>query len=172
VGPTPSLGTVKALKIGFLTLAVIYLLYHAANLPNYDLLDNVNLIIHEAGHLLFAIFGEFISFTGGTFFQLLIPILFIIYFLKKDLYSASVVSLWLAHSLINVSVYVSDAIEMKLPLLGGGIHDWNYMLSKLNLLPLAPFIGSAILFLAIAIMIISFVSGIISVVYDKKILFV
>jgi hypothetical protein len=166
----PPWAPVKIIKTGFLILSVVYMLYHALNPSSFDLLDYVNLIIHEAGHLIFAFFGEFVSFTGGTFFQLLIPLLFVIYFLRKDLYSASIVSFWLAHSLINVSVYIKDAIVMQLPLLGGGIHDWNYMLSKLNMLSLAPVLGSIVYFLGVTIIIGGTISGIYSLIYDRKVL--
>jgi hypothetical protein len=162
---------IKLLKFLFLVLISAYLFYRVSNPQNYDLLDNVNLIIHESGHLLFAFFGEFISFAGGTIMQLFVPIIFIIYFLRKDLYSASIVSFWLAHSLINVAVYANDAIEMNLPLLGGGIHDWHYMLSELHMLKSASLVSSVFIFFALTITIIAFFFGTISVKYNRKNLF-
>ena len=43
---------------------------------------------------------------------------------------------WFGQNFIDVSVYMGDAIERKLPLLGGNSvnHDWYYLLSHLNLL--------------------------------------
>jgi hypothetical protein len=48
--------------------------------------------------------------------------------------------LWVGQNLINVSVYIGDAIAMQLPLLGDDItmHDWNNILRILNILPAAP----------------------------------
>jgi hypothetical protein len=81
------------------------------------------------------LFGEFAGVTGGTILQLLVPLVFVAYFFKrKDLYSAGIVSLWLGQSFINVARYAGDAILMELPLLGGGTHDWNYLLSTTGLL--------------------------------------
>ncbi|MDQ6652390.1 MAG: hypothetical protein M3Y84_06570 [Acidobacteriota bacterium] len=47
---------------------------------------------------------------------------------------------------MNVSVYAGDAVALQLPLLGGegSIHDWNYMLSSLNLLDSTTQIAGAI----------------------------
>lgn len=41
---------------------------------------------------------------------------------------------------INVSTYAGDAIVMQLTLLGGDsvIHDWNYILTSLNILSWTP----------------------------------
>ncbi len=37
-------------------------------------------------------------------------------------------------SLINVSVYMADARELNLPLVGGGDHDWNELFYRFGLL--------------------------------------
>lgn len=104
----------------------------------------MNLLIHEAGHPLFGLFGEFIGFAGGTLMQLLIPAAFVVHFLREGKpFSASLVLFWLGQSFLNVSVYAADAQAMELPLFGAGdrIHDWNWMLSELNLLPATPLIA-------------------------------
>ena len=104
----------------------------------WNLLDGVNLIIHEAGHTIFMFFGEFIHVLGGSFFQVFIPAVFVFYFMyfKKEYFSGSLLLFWLGQSILNVSVYVRDSIRQELPLLGGdsSIHDWNYILSSLNIL--------------------------------------
>lgn len=48
----------------------------------------------------------------------------------------SAILLWVGHSIVNVSIYVSDSIVQQLPLLGGDavIHDWNYIFSYLGVL--------------------------------------
>jgi hypothetical protein len=47
---------------------------------------------------------------------------------------------------LNVSVYAGDSLALQLPLLGGqdSIHDWNYLLSSLNLLPATAKVAGAI----------------------------
>jgi hypothetical protein len=102
---------------------------------HFGLLDAVDLPIHETGHLVFAPFGEFLQFLGGTLLQVGFPLVFVGYFLRRrDRYAADVVLMWVAQNLWNVSVYVADARARRLPLVGGGEHDWGYLLGRLGLL--------------------------------------
>ena len=119
-----------------LTLALtawgLYLLAHPGA---FTLLDSVDLAIHESGHLVFGPFGEFIGFAGGTLMQLLMPAAFTFYFWRRGApHSASVTLWWVAQNLGNVATYVADARAQELPLVGGGEHDWNYLLGALGLL--------------------------------------
>ena len=99
----------------------------------------INLPIHEAGHVLFRILGEFMGVAGGSILQILIPIIFFGYFVyHKKPFSASIVLFWVANNFLDVYVYASDAVVMQLPLLSGltgaegGFHDWNYLLTEMN----------------------------------------
>jgi hypothetical protein len=97
------------------------------------LLDSVDLAIHETGHLVFAPFGEFVGFLGGSLFQLIFPAAFVVYFWRRaDRHAATVALWWIAQNCWNVSVYVSDARTQSLPLVGGGEHDWAYILGRLG----------------------------------------
>jgi len=110
-------------------------------------LDGVNLFIHEAGHLVFRPFGEFMMIAGGSLFQVIMPALFVGYFLLQgQRYSAALVLFWVGESILNVSVYAADAISMELPLLGGShvIHDWNYLMIHTGLLPVTPTVAGCI----------------------------
>ena len=99
----------------------------------YRLLDSVDLAIHETGHLVFAPFGEFLQMLGGTLFQLIIPIAFVWYFWKRqERFSAAVVLFWVAQNFWNIARYVADARAQELPLVGGGEHDWAYLLGALG----------------------------------------
>lgn len=103
--------------------------------PGFTLIDNVNLPIHETGHLVFAPFGELITALGGTLFQLIVPAAFIGYFLRRrDQFAGSVALWWVAENLWNISVYIADAQEQALPLVGGGEHDWAFILAELDVL--------------------------------------
>ena len=118
-------------------LAGAYFLWAAAHPDQWRLIDGVNLIIHEAGHLFFRPFGEFMMIAGGSLLQVIVPLTFAGYFyFSGKQFSAALVLFWLGESLLNVSVYAADSVLMQLPLLGGGdtIHDWNYMLNELGLL--------------------------------------
>ena len=84
-------------------------------------MDIVDLPIHETGHLVFRPFGEFIMFAGGTIFQIVMPAVFVGYFVwKEKYYSAAFVLFWVGQSFLNIHVYASDAVQMVLPLVGGG----------------------------------------------------
>lgn len=127
-------------------------------------LDRVDLIAHEAGHLLFGYFGEFIMVIGGMLGQLLVPALIAIYFAtRREFFSSSVVLFWLGQNLLNISVYVKDAAAMELPLVniggGEGIHDWNYLLLKFNVLAWDQTIGNVVYGLGVLIIAASVVLG-------------
>lgn len=121
----------QALVVGLVLYGIVCL----RSPEQFRLLDSVNLAIHETGHLVFAPFGEFVGFLGGTLLQLLFPLLFVGYFARQgDRFAAFVVTWWVAQNLWNVSVYVADARAMSLPLVGGGVHDWAYLLGSLGML--------------------------------------
>lgn len=116
-------------------VAGAYFLWAVLHPLDWRLIDGVNLVIHEAGHIFFMPFGEFLMIAGGSLFQLIVPAVFALYFYYHGKhYSCALVLLWVGESLINVSVYAGDSIEMQLPLLGGNdsIHDWNYLLDHMG----------------------------------------
>lgn len=122
-------------------LATIYFLWCAWNPYQWHLIDGVNLLIHEAGHLIFMPFGEFIMIAGGSLFQVVMPTAFVAYFYwNEKSYSAALTLFWVGESLLNVSVYAGDAVALQLPLLGGQdtLHDWHYMLERLGWLNQTP----------------------------------
>ncbi len=111
-------------------------LYDLAHPARGTLLDGVDLAIHETGHLVFAPFGEFIGFAGGTLFQLIMPLVFVVYFWRRtDFHAASVALWWVGQNCGHVATYVADARAQELPLVGGGEHDWFYLLSATGQLP-------------------------------------
>ena len=117
-----------------LTIALfLYGAYGLSHQGQGSLIDGVNLATHETGHLLFGPFGEFMGFAGGTIFQLLMPALFVGYFVRRgDHYAASVALWWVAQNCGHIAVYVADARAQELPLVGGGEHDWEYLLIRLG----------------------------------------
>ena len=101
-----------------------------------------HLPFHEAGHVLLAPFGHFLSVLGGSLFQVAIPLGCGAAFLLKnrDPYAASIMLWWAGQSLMDLAPYVADARALRLPLLGGATgaevegHDWEYLLTALGLL--------------------------------------
>jgi hypothetical protein len=111
--------------------------------PSYEsLFGALNLGIHEAGHLLFSWTGLWLAVAGGTFLQLLAPLLSAVMFARQpDYFALPICGAWLATNLYNVATYLGDARAMELPLVtvgdgGSVIHDWNYLLGTASLLPL------------------------------------
>jgi hypothetical protein len=143
-------------KAGFILIVGIYGLLCAWSPSTYRFLDRVDLVFHEAGHVIFGFFGEFIGILGGSMMQVLIPAIVVGYFFfHRQSYSAAVTLFWVGQSLFNVSVYARDARARVLPLLGGEdtLHDWNYILAKVGLLRWDQAVGNLIYmlgFLALA----------------------
>ncbi len=152
----------------FIFLLISYWTYKLLFIPRpYIFLDNVNLLIHESGHLIFGFAGELIMLLGGTITQLLIPLLFGKYFLSNRKYFESLFCLfWLGDNLINVSTYIKDAQSMTLDLVGGGIHDWNAILTKVNLLNNNYIIGMFVFSLGILSLFVSFIFILAIIVVD------
>ena len=128
-------------KLIFAIAATLYVLWIAYDPMQGSFLDNVDLPIHETGHLLFRPFGEFMMVAGGSLFQVIFPIVFVGYFIwQRSFYSAAIVALWVGQSILNVWVYASDAVVMQLVLTSGftgsegSFHDWNYLLTHFGLL--------------------------------------
>jgi|TARA_Y100000031_G_scaffold59806_1_gene67538 hypothetical protein len=44
------------------------------------LLHQANLVFHEAGHVIFAVFGRVIGILGGSLGQLMVPLMVIVHF--------------------------------------------------------------------------------------------
>ncbi len=156
---------INYLKAGFTVLLAIYGIVCAADVASGSFLDRVNLVAHEAGHLLFSYFGQFIMVLGGTIGQLFVPVAFTVYFfMRKEFYSSAVTLFWTGQNFFGISLYVKDARLMALPLVsvGGGedtIHDWNYLLSKVGLLRWDQVIGNIFYIWGIVIIIIALLWG-------------
>lgn len=123
----------RRLRLALTAALAIYGVFLLTHPDTYSFMDDVDLPIHEAGHVVFGPFGEFIGFAGGTLMQLIVPLVFAIYFWRrKDRHGASVALWWFAQSSWNVARYVQDARAQELPLVGGGEHDWAYLLGELG----------------------------------------
>ena len=128
-------------KLIFAVLLTLYFLWIAIDPMQGSFLDIVDLPIHETGHLLFRPFGQFMMVAGGSLFQVIMPAIFVAYFVwQRSFYSAAVVLLWVGQSLINVYIYAADAVVIRLVLTSGltgsegSFHDWNYLLTTVGLL--------------------------------------
>jgi hypothetical protein len=92
--------------------------------------DWVDLGVHELGHMLVMAGPRMLHFLAGSAAQVAVPTALAIYFLwkQKDLAGAGFCLAWAGTSMWDVSVYIADAPVQALPLIGGGTHDWGYLL--------------------------------------------
>ncbi|MES2263698.1 MAG: hypothetical protein V4724_34700 [Pseudomonadota bacterium] len=102
-------------------------------------LHRVILPFHEFGHVLFMPFGRFMTILGGSLFQVAMPLGLMAAFILKqrDTFGASVMLWWSGQSLVDLSPYISDAVDRNLPLVGGAgeeAHDWGNLLTMMHLL--------------------------------------
>lgn len=134
--------------------AVLALLARSAFRSEYGyvpLLSNIDLAIHEFGHMLFMPFGiQFLGNTmmilGGSLTQVAFPLIFFGYFWRKhenaprDLFAAMVCLWWSGINLLSVAIYCADSRAGQLMLIDGSTgqesdgHDWNNLLTRWGLL--------------------------------------
>jgi hypothetical protein len=155
---------VNASRRGRLALTLLLALYGFRLLRHPDagsLMDSVDLPIHETGHLVFSPFGEFMQFLGGTLFQLIMPSVFAGYFWRgRDRHAASVALWWVAQNFWNISIYARDARAQELPLVGGGEHDWAYLLGRLGWLGRDQSIGHGFWFFGVLLYFVAIAGGV------------
>jgi hypothetical protein len=106
------------------------------------------LIFHEAGHVLFRPFGEWLTIAGGTLAQWLMPLVMAaaLRWKNRDRFGAALCLWLLGVSLMDAAAYMYDALEPQLMLLSGatgeeGGHDWIFLFSSMGLLPKSQHIG-------------------------------
>jgi hypothetical protein len=109
-----------------------------------------DLIFHEAGHFIFAMFGQFMTVLGGSLLQFLIPVIAAVAFLRQDppeLFGAAICTWWAGQNLVDLAPYIADSRALQMVLLGGKTgaevegHDWEFILTQLGLLHLDQLIG-------------------------------
>ena len=110
------------------------------------ILDWFDLAVHEAGHLVAAFLPELVMFMAGSFAQIAFPLAMGIYFLalRRDAAAGGFCLAWAGTSAWDVSVYVADAPVQALPLVGGGQHDWAYILGHFDAVDRAGEVAGAV----------------------------
>ncbi|MBD1909539.1 MULTISPECIES: hypothetical protein [unclassified Leptolyngbya] len=102
--------------------------------PLMGFIHGVNLIFHEAGHTIFSMFGQLIHLLAGSAMQIAVPAFMSGYFFfTRQSYAGAVALCWVGENFWDVSIYIKDAQEQALPLLGGEnvLHDWHFILVML-----------------------------------------
>lgn len=142
-------------------VAVSFDLYFSAE--HWAFISAVNLIFHEAGHVIFSPFGRFVYVLGGTLGELLAPLTVSLHFLsRRENFSFGFGIWWLSTAFLSVGVYAADAKERALPLITGdeSTHDWMYILLETNLIRHddivgGVFVGVSVFLFALAFMVFS-----------------
>jgi hypothetical protein len=131
-------------------------------------MHRINLVFHEAGHIIFIPFGRFVRILGGSLGQLLMPLIvtFALIIKNRDNFGGSIGLWWFAQSLMDLAPYINDARALKLMLITGGTgadipgtHDWQNILLTLRLIRYDRAIASGIDAIGTILMLAAFLWG-------------
>ena len=107
------------------------------------------LVFHEAGHVVFMPFGQWVSVLGGTLGQLIMPVILAgaLLFKNQDPFGAAIGLWFLGVSLLDIAPYMFDALHPQLTLLSGttgeaGGHDWVFLFSSVGWLEQSQRLGA------------------------------
>jgi len=123
--------------------------------------NSIFLFIHEGGHGLFMFFGRTLHALGGSFWQIMFPVVsFVIAIRKRSHVVAPFALFWAGANMLDVSLYMRDAPVRVLPLLGPRSgHDWFYLFNKWGVLDSAGTIADLMYYLGLFICIGSILAG-------------
>ncbi|MDM8547321.1 hypothetical protein QUF61_12560 [Candidatus Venteria ishoeyi] len=161
---------------GQLLLYVLFLIWgwQFLNMPmtsnqvGNSFMHNINLVFHEAGHVIFMLLGDFMHVLGGSLGQLIMPliILFALLIKNHDTFGASIALWWLGQSLMDLAPYINDARAGQLMLLGGvtgmdapDYHDWHNLLERLGWLAYDHGIARFVDSMGVILMLLAFLWG-------------
>ncbi len=170
-----------AMRVAALSLAAI-MLWQAADsasmfppgkmsVPFYFYYMFIILPIHEGGHFLFMFFGRVLHIFGGTFWQVMMPLLLFIVALRQHSWLAWVWLTLVGVHIIPASPYIYDAPYRTLQLLGPKDgHDWYNLFTIFDAMDLAEDLGNAVYWIGILVGLGGLVGGAIEAVkrYQQK----
>jgi len=131
--PPVTIGKLSGFAVGF---ALFLILLLSSESGFVFILDHANLLFHEAGHPALGLFSTRLEPYGGTLGQLVFPIVLLVSCWRKGhAVGVAASGIWFFENWLNIARYLADARTMELPLVGGGDHDWNTILSRWHLLP-------------------------------------
>ena len=101
--------------------------------------------LHEGGHLLFAFFGRTLHILGGSFWQIMIPVVACGVSVRQKSFFSSVYLALAGVNAIALTSYIYDAPYRSLPLLGPKEgHDWYNLLIHWQMLDAAEDLSNAV----------------------------
>lgn len=137
--------------LAFAVAAAVICIFQSRDARWVPILDDANLMFHEAGHPIFGVIASTLGVYGGTLGQLFFPSVVAAQgWFKKESAMFAVGGIWFAENLLNIGRYMSDAQTQALPLLGGGEHDWTLIFSNWSVLQYDTAIGGTCRFIGYA----------------------
>jgi hypothetical protein len=114
---------------------LLFLLYAYRDTSGFLILDYVNLMIHEAGHLFFGWGGRTLMLLGGSIGELLVPVLCgAFFFYHRQTYGLAFSLFWFFENFLYIGTYMADARACALPLVNSDIGDWTILFGQWGLL--------------------------------------
>jgi hypothetical protein len=127
-----------------------FVIYAFTRHGGFLFIDLANLVVHEAGHLLFGWFGPTLGLWGGTILEWLVPLSLAGYFFSQKQTTAFAFCLFFFfENWLYTATYMADARAMALPLVTAGDsefveHDWHAIFSSLGVLQYDTKIAAAV----------------------------
>jgi len=114
---------------------LLFLLYAWRDTSGFLCLDYANLVIHEAGHPLFSVFGYTVMILGGTLGELIAPLLCAsFFFFQRQTYGLVFSVFWFFENFLYIGTYMSDARTLSLPIVNSDESDWTILFTQWGVL--------------------------------------
>jgi hypothetical protein len=108
IGGRPGVVLQGLLSVGLLLWIWPLSIQFGAALTSF--LHGVNLVFHEAGHILLLPFGPLLTALSGSLTQIAIPLLCLVALARHgDRFGASVALWWTGESLLDLAPYIANA---------------------------------------------------------------
>lgn len=130
--------------------------------------NGIFLFLHEGGHALFWFFGDTIRSLGGSFWQIMFPLIsFVIAVRQRSHVVAPFMLFWVGENMLDVSVYMRDAPLRRLQLLGGhkSGHDWWNIFRSWDMLDSAETVADVMYFSGALISVAAIIGGVALAIY-------
>lgn len=130
--------------------------------------NGIFLFIHEGGHMLFFFFGRMLHILGGSFWQIVFPLLSFIIAVRQRSQVAPFALFWVGENMLDVSLYMRDAPLRRLPLLGGhkSGHDWHNLFRMWDMMDSAETVADMMYYSGAVICVGAIIAGIAWSVYS------
>lgn len=151
----------------YLIILLPFHLYTPTNefdLPNLLWLTHLLLLyIHEAGHLIFSVFGDTMRIMGGSLMQILAPLAWFVVALREGSSLKNTALVFTGVSIVDVSLYIKDAGMLQLPLIGGlskTHHDWATLMNNWGMIESSYAIGEIVFWIGMILCVYGLYAGV------------